>query len=442
METKLPRIAELARSQPRMQFTSLAYLLDEDSLKQCHHELPGNKAAGIMGVTKEDYGEELNDNVENLVHRMKKKSYRPQPVRRTYIDKAGSRKKRPLGIPEHEDKIVQRGLAKILTAIYENDFLDCSFGFRPKRNCHDALKILNVYIEQRYTNYIVDVDIKGFFDNVDHEWMMAFLEHRIKDPSILRLIARFLKAGYMEETKRYKEESGTPQGGVVSPILANVYLHYVLDLWFERKVRKECKGQAYLVRYADDFVCCFQYQQDAYKFFEGLKQRLAKFNLEVAEDKTNIIPFGRFAEENSRRNGNRKPSTFNFLGFTHYCSQSQKGKFRVKRKTDNKKMRAKLRQTKKWLKENRTEGAEFIMDRIRRSLIGYYNYYCITDNSPTVDLFRDNIRALLFKWLNRRSQKKSFTWEKFVLFLKKFPLPRPSVKVNIYQLRDHINYIL
>ncbi|GAA0432148.1 group II intron reverse transcriptase/maturase [Lentibacillus halophilus] len=442
METKLSRIAELARSHPRMQFTSLAHLLDEESLKQCHHELPGSKASGIMGVTKEDYGEELNDNVENLVHRMKKKSYRPQPVRRTYIDKAGSRKKRPLGIPEHEDKIVQRGLAKILTTIYENDFLGCSFGFRPKRNCHDALKILNVYIEQRYTNYIVDVDIKGFFDNVDHEWMMAFLEHRIKDPSILRLIARFLKAGYMEETERYKEEFGTPQGGVISPILANVYLHYVLDLWFERKVRKECKGQAYLVRYADDFVCCFQYQQDAYKFFEGLKQRLATFNLEVAEDKTNIIPFGRFAEKNSRRNGNGKPPTFNFLGFTHYCSQSQKGKFRVKRKTDNKKMRAKLRQTKKWLKENRTEGAEFIMDRIRRSLIGYYNYYCITDNSPTVDLFRDNIRALLFKWLNRRSQKKSFTWEKFVLFLKKFPLPRPTVKVNIYQLRDHISYIL
>ncbi|GAB4073221.1 group II intron reverse transcriptase/maturase [Barrientosiimonas marina] len=442
METKLLRIAELARSYPEMQFTSLAHLLDEASLKQCHQELPDNKATGIMGVTKEEYGEELNNNVENLVRRMKKKSYRPQPARRTYIDKAGSKKKRPLGIPEHEDKIVQRGLAKILTSIYESDFLDCSFGFRPKRNCHDALKILNVYIERRRTNYIVDVDIKGFFDNVDHKWMMAFLEHRIKDPSILRLIARFLKAGYMEETKLYKESSGTPQGGVVSPILANIYLHYVLDLWFERKVRKECKGQAYLVRYADDFVCCFQYQQDAYKFFEGLKQRLAKFNLEVAEDKTNIISFGRFAEKKCRQNGNRKPSTFNFLGFTHYCGQSRKGKFRVKRKTDNKKMRAKLRQTKIWLKENRTKGAEFIMDKIRRSLIGYYNYYGITDNSPAVDLFRDNIRTLLFKWLNRRSQKKSFTWEKFVLFLKKFPLPRPTVKVSIYQLRDHINYIL
>lgn len=442
METKLLRIAELAKTQPKLQFTSLAHLLDEEALKHCHRELPGNKATGILGVTKESYNENLDENIENLVHRMKTKSYRPQPVRRTYIDKPGSNKKRPLGIPEYEDKIVQKGLAKILNAIYENDFLDSSFGFRPKRNCHDALKILNVYIEQRYTNYIVDVDIKGFFDNVDHKWMMKFLEHRIKDPSILRLIARFLKAGYMEEAKHYQENYGTPQGGVISPILANIYLHYVLDLWFEHKVRKECKGHAYIVRYADDYVCCFQNQQEAYKFFGDLKQRLKKFNLEIAEDKTNIIPFGRYAEENCKRKGMKKPPTFTFLGFTHFCSKSQKGKFRVKRKTDRKKMRAKLHKTKIWLKENRTKGADFIMDRIRRSLVGYYNYYCITDNSPTVDLFRDCIRKQLYKWLNRRSQKKSFNWEKFVLFLKKFPLPRSTVKVNIYELRNHINYIL
>ncbi|MFD2618621.1 reverse transcriptase domain-containing protein [Terrilactibacillus laevilacticus] len=254
METKLLRIAEIAKSQPKLKFTSLAHLLNEESLKQCHRELPGNKATGIMGVTKALYNENLEENIKDLVRRMKTNSYRPKPVRRTYIDKPGSKKKRPLGIPEYEDKIVQKGIAKILNSIYENDFLDCSFGFRPYRNCHDALKILNVYIEQRYTNYIVDVDIKGFFDNVDHKWMMKFLEHRIKDTSLLRIIARFLKAGYMEEARRYKEDHGTPQGGVASPILANVYLHYVLDLWFERKVRKECKGQAYIVRYADDCV--------------------------------------------------------------------------------------------------------------------------------------------------------------------------------------------
>ncbi|GAE28067.1 retron-type RNA-directed DNA polymerase [Halalkalibacter wakoensis JCM 9140] len=244
METKLERIAELARAYPSMKFTSLAHLLDKDMLKQCHHELAGKKATGIKGITKEKYAENLDENVEYLVERMKKKSYRPVPVRRTYIPKPGTPKKRPLGIPEYEDKIVQKGLAKILNAIYEQDFLDSSFGFRPNRNCHDALKILNVYVERKYTNYIVDVDIKGFFDHVDHKWMMEFLKHRINDPNLLRVIARFLKGGYMEEGRLYQTEEGTPQGGLASPILANIYLHYVLDLWFEKVVRKKCRGQA------------------------------------------------------------------------------------------------------------------------------------------------------------------------------------------------------
>lgn len=225
METKLMRIAELAKSQPDLKFTSLAHLLNEESLKQCHRELAANKATGVTGVTKEEYSENLEENIKTLVSNLKQKKYRPQPSRRIYIDKPGSKKKRPLGIPDYEDKIVQKGLAKILNAIYENDFLDSSFGFRPNRSCHDALKILNHYIENKYTNYIVDVDIKGFFDNVDHEWMMKFLNHRINDPNLLRIIARFLKAGFMEETKHIKENSGTPQGGIASPILANVYLH-------------------------------------------------------------------------------------------------------------------------------------------------------------------------------------------------------------------------
>lgn len=336
---------------------------------------------------------------------------------------------RPLGIPEYEDKIVQKGITKILNAIYEQDFLNCSFGFRPNRNCHDALKILNHYIENKYVNYIVDADIKGFFDNVDHEWMMKFLQHRITDPNLLRIIRRFLKSGYMEEGKKYKTETGTPQGGVVSPILANVFLHYVLDVWFEKKVRKECKGQAYLVRYADDFICCFQSKSEAEKFYVDLKERLKKFNLEIAEDKTKIIPFGRYAEENAKKNGNGKPPTFDFLGFTHYWSKSQRGKFRVKRKTSSKKFRAKLKQCKEWLIANRHQDVHFVMDRFKRSLIGYYNYYCITDNTPHVRF-------------NRRSQKKSFNWDKFQLFLNRNPLPAPKVKVNIYDLRKEISYIL
>ena len=442
METKLLRIAELAKSDPKMKFTSLAHLLNVQSLIQCHHELPNNKATGVNGTTKEQYAESLEENIMDLTSRLKSKSYRPVPVRRMYIPKLNSNKRRPLGIPEHEDKIVQKGIAKVLNAIYENDFLDCSFGFRPNRNCHDALKILNFYVEKRLVSYVVDVDIKGFFDNVDHKWMMEFLKHRITDPNLLRIISRFLKGGYMEEGRRYKTDKGTPQGGVISPILANVYLHYVLDLWFEKVVRKQCEGQAYIVRYADDFVCCFQHKREALQFYESLKLRLKKFNLEIAEDKTKIIPFGRFAENNAKRTGNGKPATFDFLGFTHYCGKSKQGKFRVKRKSSRKKVQGKLKESKEWLKSNRNKNIHLIMERFRRSLVGYYNYYCITDNSQTVNDFKEKIEILLFKWLNRRSQRKSFTWDKFRLFLQMFPLPKPRIRVNIYELRKEISYIL
>ncbi|UOK58787.1 group II intron reverse transcriptase/maturase [Bacillus sp. OVS6] len=308
--------------------------------------------------------------------------------------------------------------------------------------CHDALKILNFYIEKRSVNYVVDVDIKGFFDNVEHKWMMEFLKLRIADPNLLRIIGRFLKGGYMEESKKYKTDNGTPQGGVISPVLANVYLHYALDLWFEKKVKKQCKGQAYIVRYADDFVWCFQYQSEAQEFFQSLKFRLKKFNLEIAEDKTKIIPFGRCAEKYEKQKGNSKPATFDFLGFTHYCGKSKQGKFRVKRKSSRKKVQGKLKESKEWLKKNRNKDIQMIMDRFRRSLIGYYNYYCITDNTQNVTNFKDKIETLLFKWLNRRSQRKSFTWDKFRLFLDKYPLPSPRIKVNIYDLRKEISYIL
>ena len=442
METELRRIAELAKENKDMVFTSLAHLLNEENLKQCHKELPNKKATGINEVTKEEYGANLDENINNLVSRMKGKKYRPVPVRRTYIDKPGTKKKRPLGIPEHEDKIVQRGIAKILNAIYENDFLDSSFGFRPQRNCHDALKTLNVYIEKRYTSYVVDVDIKGFFDNVDHKWMMTFLEHRINDPSFLRIIGRFLKGGYMEEGKYYRTESGAPQGGIISPIIGNIYLHYVLDSWFEKKIRKESRGQTYMVRYADDFVCCFQYKSDAEAFYHKLRKRLNKFHLEMAEEKTRIIPFGRFAEEDCKRKKKGKPPTFDFLGFTHYCSRSRNGRFRVKRKSSSKKVKAKLKRHKEWLQKHRTMDIRLIMGRINLALQGYYNYYCITDNIYDVRNFYDKVKQLLFKWMNRRSQKKSFSWEKFRLFLQKYPLISPEIRVNIYSLRNHISYIL
>jgi RNA-directed DNA polymerase len=314
METGLVRIAEIARQNPKERFTALIHHINQETLIECHQMVSGSKASGVDQVTKQAYGENLEANIADLIGRMKRQAYKPQPVRRVYIPKEGSNKMRPLGIPSYEDKLVQKGLARILNTIYEQDFLDCSFGFRPGRGCHDALKVLNHIIERKKVNYIVDADIRGFFDHVDHEWLMKFLELRIADPNLLRLIKRFLKAGVMEAGIVYDTPEGTPQGGLISPILANVYLHYVLDLWFEKVVKKRCQGEAYVVRYADDFVCCFQNKRDAEWFYSNLKERLKKFNLEVAEEKTRIIAFGRSAEKESKKQGKKKPDTFDFLG--------------------------------------------------------------------------------------------------------------------------------
>ncbi len=269
---------------------------------------------------------------------------------------------------------------------------------------------------------------------MDQQWLIKFLEHRIADPNLIRLIVRFLKAGVVEAGIRYDTPEGTPQGGVISPILANIYLHYVLDVWYYKVVRQHCQGEAHMIRYADDFVCCFQYQEDAKRFYRALQNRLNKFNLELAEEKSRLIAFGRNAEAQSKEEG-KKPDTFDFLGFTHYCSQSKKGKFRVKRKTSRKKYRASLLKVKDWLKKNRNMQAPEIMAKMRIKLLGYYRHYGITDNSAALNRFYNEVEKLIFKWLNRRSQRKSFDWNKYRKFLRKFPLPRPRIYVSIYDLR-------
>lgn len=442
MLTKLDRIAEIAKERPKEKFTSLMHLIDEDMLKYCHHELDRNKATGADKVTKDEYEEKLDDNIKELLIIMKNHQYRPQPVKRVYIPKAESNKMRPLGIPGHEDKIVQSALNKILIPIYEQDFLDCSFGFRPKRGCHDAIKILDVYISRRNTNYIVDADIKGFFDHVNHEWLIKFLKERIADNNILRLVGKFLASGIIEEGKFFKTYEGTPQGGIISPILGNIYLHYALDLWFEKVVKKYCKGKAYLVRYADDFVACFEFKEDAEAYYKALINRLAKFNLEVAEDKTRIIHFGRNAYKDFKNGKGPKPPTFDFLGFTHYCSHRQDGSFRVKRKTSAKKFRNSLKRCSLWLKKNRILPIKELMKRLIIKLKGYFRYYGITDNSNNINIYRDKVRYLLFKWLNRRSQRKSFNWDKFILFMERYRLPKAKIYVNIFELKKEISYIL
>ncbi len=305
---------------------------------------------------------------------------------------------RPLGIPAFEDKVVQTGLNRILQSIYETDFLDVSYGFRPNRSCHDALKRLNHVIEKGKISYVVDADIKGFFNNVDHGWLMEFIGHRIADPNIKRLIKKYLKAGIMENGEWEPTSTGTPQGSVISPLLANVYLHYVLDLWFEKIVKKSCKGQAEMVRYCDDFVCCFQYKEDAYKFYKALIKRLAKFNLQIAENKSKIIMFGRFAEENHKKMERGKPETFDFLGFTHYCSKGKQGQFRVKRKTSRKKFNAKVREFTQWIKAVRNlYYIKKIFEKVRLKLLGHYRYYGVTDNSNMMCSFRHHILRSLYK---------------------------------------------
>lgn len=431
MKAKLARKANIAKENPKESFTSLYHLLNEELLTQCHFELDGSKATGVDRVTKAIYEENLESNIKDLVERLKKKSYRPRPVRRTYIPK-DEKSTRPLGIPSYEDKIVQLGLNKILQSIYEQDFMNLSHGFRPGRSCHDALKALNRSIEYERTSYIVDADIRSFFTNVNHEWLMKFLGVRMGDPNIQRLVRRFLKAGIMEQGLWEPTETGTPQGSIVSPILANLYLHYALDLWFEFAVKRGCRGDACMTRYADDFVCCFQYKNDAERFYEALIKRLAKFDLQIAEEKTKILEFGRFAEENRRRKGQGNPQTFEFLGFTHYCSKSSKGKFRVKRKTSGKKFKAKVKAFKAWLKAERHQDVKDLMKTIRAKLTGHYRYYGITDNSRAMSVYKFQITKALFKWLNRRSQRRSFTYDKFNLFLKRNPLPEPKIYVNIY----------
>ena len=442
METKLARIAEAARMRPDEKFTSLAHLINEETIIECHREMNNKKAAGVDEVTKEEYEANLEDNVKDLINRMKRQAYKPQPVRRVYIPKPGSDKKRPLGIPAYEDKLVQAAMAKILNAIYEQDFIDCSFGFRPNRGCHDALKVLDKILDKKEINYVVDADIKGFFDHVDHEWMMKFLQHRIADTNIIRVISRFLRSGIIEAGVNYDTPEGTPQGGCCSPILGNIYLHYVLDLWFEKRVRKNCRGKAYMVRYADDSVFCFQYEDDAKEFYSQLKERLGKFNLEVADEKTKIISLSKEDDNTKDAGESKQNNSFDFLGFTHYMGKGKNGAKRVKRKTSKKKYRASMLRCKEWIQRNRHMPTKDFMEKVKAKLQGHCRYYGITDNHNAVSNFIDEVKKLIYKWLNRRSQKKSFNWCKFNLFLKKYPLPRAKTYVRIFELGIGSNYVL
>lgn len=430
--TKLHRIAEKARREPSFKFTSLYHLMDDELLRECFRRLRKDAAAGIDKVTKEMYALNLDANLTELIGRLHRMAYIPQPVRRVYIPKPGSNKQRPLGITCLEDKLVQAGLVRILEAIYEQDFIEDSYGFRPARSCHGALRALSMTVEGKPVNHIVEADIKGFFDNVNQEWLMKFLGHRIGDKRVLRMVKRFLKAGVAEDGSVRVSDEGTPQGGVISPLLANIYLHYTLDLWFEKVIRQSCTGFARMIRYADDFVVCFQHKADADQFRTELPLRLGKFNLEVEPTKTRAVEFGRFAVRNAKARG-EKPATFDFLGFTHYCSVSRNGKgFRMKRVTARKKFTAKLQAFKEWLKKARTLPTVELWETAEAKLRGHYAYYGVTDNMPGIKRFAVEVEKLLFKWLNRRGKRNSLSWAEFRAMLDRFPLPEPKIRVTMF----------
>jgi RNA-directed DNA polymerase len=414
MARDLTRIGERARRMREERFTSLYhYVTDQDHLRACYADLSEDSAPGIDGVGKEEYGANLESNLKELSERLGRMGYRPQPVKRVYIPKPGTNKQRPLGMLCFEDKLVEVALGRVLEQIYEADFAESSFGYRPGRTQHQALDQLGRTIQQQKVSYVVEADIKGFFDHVNQEWLIKFLGHRIGDERILRLIVRMLRSGVLEDGLVRASDEGVPQGANLSPLLSNVYLHYTLDLWFERRFKRGCRGEAYYFRFADDFLACFQYREDAEAFRKELEERLAQFHLELEPSKTRLLEFGRFAAESARRRG-QKLETFDFLGFTHYCGQTRDGRFKVKRKTSKKKYRAKLKEVKEWLQRERSRMKKGeLLRRAKLKLAGHLNYYGITDNWEMCNAFRIEVTRLLYHWLNRQSQKRSYDWERF-----------------------------
>jgi RNA-directed DNA polymerase len=425
METQLTLLSQIAQRDKQVKLMNLIRLLNEENLKDCFYQLQKNKAVGVDGVTFQEYESNLERNLQDLVNRLKSWSYHPKPVRRVYIPKSNG-KWRPIGIPSLEDKIVQMAVKRILEAIYETVFLPCSFGFRPKKGAHQAIETLNTMIRKERVNCILDADIQDFFGSVHHKILLQALQVRIGDRQLIRLIVRFLKAGVMEEGIVRIDSSGAPQGGVLSPVLSNVYLHYVLDTWLVR-YSKKTKGFVGLIRYCDDFVVGVQCYDEGEQLLKDIRERFRTCGLTLSEKKTHLITFGRFGIKRSQKTGN-KPDTFDFLGFTHYQTVDRQGFFRVGRKTNRKRFNQSIRLMKQWIQENRNRmKIHYLWKLLSAKLMGHYLYYGIGGNSRSIQRYHHEVEGIIFKWLNRRSQRKSFNWKEFHRYLVLYPLPKPKI---------------
>lgn len=411
LQNALDRVRKAARKDSKTQFTALLHHVTLERLEQAYRGIKPGAAPGIDGVTWAEYGQELEQNLSDLHARLNRGAYKARPTRRAYIPKTDGGQ-RPLGIAALEDKIVQRAVVEVLNAIYEVDFLGFSYGFRPRRSAHDALDALTVGIKRKRVNWVLDADIRGFFDAIDHEWLMQFVKYRIADRRVLRLIQKWLKAGVIEDGTKTESKEGTPQGASVSTLLANIYLHYAFDLWANRWRRRHANGEMIIVRYADDFVVGFQHKSDAQQFLKELRQRLAEFSLELADNKTRLIEFGRFAAQNREKRGDGKPETFDFLGFTHICAKTREGRFKLKRVTSKKKMTAKLSKLKADLMQRRHLPVPVQGSWLASVVRGHGNYFAVPDNSLAVDAFRTQATRHWRKALKRRSQRSRLSWDR------------------------------
>ena len=428
MSPELLKVVERARREPEGRFHSLAHLIDVPALKRAYDRLRKNAAVGVDGMTKEAYGEELEVRLQELHARLRSRSYRHQPIRRVHIPK-GQGKTRPIGISAFEDKLVQDAVREVLEAIYEQDFLDCSYGFRPGRSPHDAMRTLDRVVHRGEVSWILEADIVSFFDSVDRTALVEMLQTRVADGSLLRLIGKCLHVGVLDGEVFSRPELGTAQGSVLSPILGNIYLHNVLDLWFESEVKPRLRGQATLIRYCDDFIIGFEREEDARRVMEVLGERLGCFGLSLHPGKTRLVPFRR----PPRRQGSGKgPATFDFLGFTLYWVRSRAGRWRMGCKTERARRRRAIRSVHEWCRKHRHQPLAIQHAALRRRLQGHINYFGVNGNSRSLELLVRTAERAWFKWLCRRSQRGRLTWERFAALLRAYPLPRPRITVRIW----------